>query len=175
LPGRLLDFADLGYPDAAERQAKLRLAYALNQVLEDRKLSQAEAARLLGVTQPKMSALRNYKLTGFSVERLMNLLTALDQDIETVSGGSLARGRLVASASSRLEEALNAATEMSSSIYTGLVVAIVAAHVLTGCSRPSTATVIASPKTTAGNLAQGRAPAAISEVSIHSMLALRWG
>jgi hypothetical protein len=37
-------FADLGYPDAAERQAKLRLAYALNQVLEQRKLSQAEAS-----------------------------------------------------------------------------------------------------------------------------------
>jgi predicted XRE-type DNA-binding protein len=75
-------FADLGYPDAAERQAKLRLAYALNQVLEQRKLSQAEAARVLGVTQPKVSALRNYKLAGFSVERLMNLLTALNQDIE---------------------------------------------------------------------------------------------
>jgi predicted XRE-type DNA-binding protein len=77
-------FADLGYPDAAERQAKLRLAYALNQVLENRKLPQAEAAKILGVSQPKVSALRNYKLAGFSVERLMNLLTALDQDIEIV-------------------------------------------------------------------------------------------
>lgn len=77
-------FADLGYPDAAERQAKLRLAYALNQVLEQRKLPQAEAAKVLRVTQPKVSALRNYKLAGFSVERLMNLLTALDQDIEIV-------------------------------------------------------------------------------------------
>jgi predicted XRE-type DNA-binding protein len=77
-------FADLGYPDAAERQAKLRLAYALNQILDQRKLSQAEAANVLGVTQPKVSALRHYKLTGFSVERLMNLLTALDQDVEIV-------------------------------------------------------------------------------------------
>jgi predicted XRE-type DNA-binding protein len=77
-------FADLGYPDAAERQARLRLAYALNQILEERKLSQAEAANVLGVTQPKVSALRHYKLTGFSVERLMNLLTALDQDIDIV-------------------------------------------------------------------------------------------
>src|SRR5258707_2533070 len=77
-------FADLGFPDAAERQAKLRLAYALNQVLEARKLSQAKAAEVLGLTQPKVSALRHYKLTGFSVERLMNLLTALDQDVEIV-------------------------------------------------------------------------------------------
>ena len=79
-------FADLGFPDAAERQAKLRLAYALNQVLEARKLSQADAAKVLGITQPKISALRHYKLAGFSVERLMNLLTALaghrDRDSE---------------------------------------------------------------------------------------------
>ena len=77
-------FADLGFPDATDRQAKLRLAYALNQVLEQRKLSQAESAKVLGVTQPKVSALRHYKLAGFSVERLMNLLTALDQDVEIV-------------------------------------------------------------------------------------------
>jgi predicted XRE-type DNA-binding protein len=77
-------FADLGYPDAAERQAKLRLAYALNQILKERKLSQAQAANVLGVTQPKVSALRHYKLAGFSVERLMNLLTALDRDVEIV-------------------------------------------------------------------------------------------
>ena len=48
------------------------------------KLSQADAAKVLGVTQPKVSALRHYKLAGFSVERLMNLLTALDQDVEIV-------------------------------------------------------------------------------------------
>lgn len=77
-------FADLGFPDAAERQAKLRLASALNQVLDGCKLSQADAAKLLGVTQPKVSALRHCKLAGFSVERLMNLLTALDQDVEIV-------------------------------------------------------------------------------------------
>jgi predicted XRE-type DNA-binding protein len=77
-------FEDLGYPDAVERQAKLRLAYALNRVVEHRGLTQAAAATLLGLSQPKVSALRNYKLAGFSVERLMNLLTALDQDIEIV-------------------------------------------------------------------------------------------
>ena len=77
-------FADLGLPDAAQRQAKLRLAYTLNQVLDGRKLSQADAAKVLRVTQPKVSALRHYKLAGFSVERLMNLLTALDHDVEIV-------------------------------------------------------------------------------------------
>jgi predicted XRE-type DNA-binding protein len=77
-------FADLGYPDAVERQAKLRLAYALNREIDERKLTQAEVARILGATQPKVSALRNYKLAGFSVERLMTLLTALDQDVQIV-------------------------------------------------------------------------------------------
>lgn len=77
-------FEDLGYADSAERHAKLRLAYALNQVLDQRKLTQAAAAKVLGVTQPKVSALRRYKLAGFSVERLMRLLTALDQDVEIV-------------------------------------------------------------------------------------------
>ena len=67
-------FADLRFPDAAERQAKLRLACALNHVLEARDISQADAAKVLGVTQPKVSALRHYKLAGFSVERLMNLI-----------------------------------------------------------------------------------------------------
>ena len=77
-------FADLGYPDAEERQTKLRLALALNTILDERKLSQADAATRLGVNQPKVSALRNYKLEGFSVERLMTLLTALDRDVEIV-------------------------------------------------------------------------------------------
>jgi len=77
-------FADLGYPDAEERQTKLRLALALNTILDERKLNQADAATRLGVNQPKVSALRNYKLDGFSVERLMTLLTALDRDVEIV-------------------------------------------------------------------------------------------
>jgi predicted XRE-type DNA-binding protein len=75
-------FADLGYADAEERQTKLRLAYALNQIIEQRGLTQAAAAQILGVNQPKISALLNYRMAGFSVERLMTLLTALDRDVE---------------------------------------------------------------------------------------------
>ena len=75
-------FADLGLPDAAERQAKLRLAYALNQALAARKLSPADAAKALGVTRPNLLALRRYRLAGFSVERLMTFLTRLDRDVE---------------------------------------------------------------------------------------------
>ena len=77
-------FADLGFPDAEERQTKLRLAYALNTILDKQHLAQAAAAAWLGLNQPKISALRHYKLEGFSVERLMTLLNALDQDVEIV-------------------------------------------------------------------------------------------
>ena len=77
-------FADLNFPDAEERQTKLRLAYALNTILDGQHLAQAAAATRLGLNQPKVSALRNYKLEGFSVERLMTLLNALDQDVEIV-------------------------------------------------------------------------------------------
>jgi predicted XRE-type DNA-binding protein len=77
-------FADLGYADAEERQTKLRLAYAINRIVEERHLTQAKAAIALGVNQPKISALLNYKLAGFSVERLMAFLTALDHDVEIV-------------------------------------------------------------------------------------------
>ena len=48
------------------------------------RLTQAGAAEKLGVNQPKVSALANYRLNGFSVERLMTFLTALDQDVEIV-------------------------------------------------------------------------------------------
>jgi predicted XRE-type DNA-binding protein len=77
-------FADLGYPDAEERQTKLRLAHAINVVIARRRLTQAAAAEKLRVNQPKVSALAHYKLDGFSVERLMGFLTALDQDVEIV-------------------------------------------------------------------------------------------
>lgn len=77
-------FADLRFPDAEERQTKVRLATAINQLLNHRSLSQTAAGRQLGISQPKVSALLNYKLEGFSVERLMRFLTALDQDIQIV-------------------------------------------------------------------------------------------
>ncbi|MFI5020116.1 MAG: helix-turn-helix domain-containing protein [Alphaproteobacteria bacterium] len=77
-------FADLGYADAEERQTKLRLAYAINGVIARQRLTQAAAAEKLRANQPKVSALANYKLDGFSVERLMTFLTALDQDVEIV-------------------------------------------------------------------------------------------
>lgn len=77
-------YADLGLPDATERQTKTRLALAINELINSRRLKQRETAQLLGIPQPKVSALKNYRLDNFSVERLMEFLTALDQDVEIV-------------------------------------------------------------------------------------------
>lgn len=77
-------FADLGLPDAAELQTKARLGVAICRIVEQKRLTQAQIADLLGISQPKVSALLRYKLEGYSVERLMRFLVALGQDVEIV-------------------------------------------------------------------------------------------
>src|SRR5450755_3775173 len=77
-------FADLGLRDAGEKQTKVRLAVAIQQIIHARRLSQTAAAQLLDINQPKISALVNYHLDGFSVERLLHFLNALDRDVEIV-------------------------------------------------------------------------------------------
>ena len=77
-------FTDIGLPAAEEKRTKVQLAVALNQIIQNRRLSQAAAADALRVNQPKISALANYRLEGFSVERLMNFLNALGRDVEIV-------------------------------------------------------------------------------------------
>jgi predicted XRE-type DNA-binding protein len=75
-------FADLGFSDAGELDIKVRLAVEIVRLTNVRRLSQIAAAALLKINQPKVSALKNYKLDGFSVERLMTFLLALGQDVE---------------------------------------------------------------------------------------------
>ncbi len=77
-------FADLGLPRAEGRQTQVRLAVAINQIIKERHLSRTDVADLLKVNQPKISALANYHLEGFSVERLMRFLNALGRDVEIV-------------------------------------------------------------------------------------------
>jgi predicted XRE-type DNA-binding protein len=75
-------FADLGYADAKERTLKVELALEVNRVLKQRKLTQTQAAELLGIVQPHVSDLVRYRLNRFSVERLMQFLTRLGKDVE---------------------------------------------------------------------------------------------
>ena len=75
-------FADLGYADAKERTLKVELALEVNRILKQSKLTQAQAAELLGVVQPHVSDLVRYRLNRFSVERLMQFLVQLGKDVE---------------------------------------------------------------------------------------------
>ena len=75
-------FADMGLPEPEEELTKAQLASHIRQVLERRRLTQIAAARLMGIAQPKVSAILNGRLTNFSSERLMRLLTTLGQDVE---------------------------------------------------------------------------------------------
>lgn len=75
-------FADLGLPKPDELLAKAELAARIIQEIARRRLTQSEAAAILGIDQPKVSALKQGKLSGFSIERLMRFLLALGRDIE---------------------------------------------------------------------------------------------
>ena len=74
-------FADLGLPNPEEALAKAELANKISVLIRDRGLTQAKAAKLLGIDQPKVSMLLRGRLTGFSLERLMRFLMLLGQDI----------------------------------------------------------------------------------------------
>lgn len=74
-------FADLGVPNPEEALAKAELASKIAVLLRERRLTQAKAAKLLGIDQPKVSNLLRGHLTGFSLERLMRFLLLLGQDI----------------------------------------------------------------------------------------------
>ena len=90
-------FADLGFAEPEEELTKAQLVSHIRQVIKRHRLTQIAAAALMGVDQPKVSALLNGRLANFSSERLMRLLTALDQDVEiTVKAKprNRARGRI---------------------------------------------------------------------------------
>ena len=75
-------FADLQLPDADELQLKANLVMELRRSIEVRRLTQVVAAGLIGIKQADLSKLLRGGLRGYSVERLMRMLTAFDQDIE---------------------------------------------------------------------------------------------
>ena len=75
---------DLGFEDAEELTAKATLAVKFNELLDKRRLSQTEATAITGMTQPKVSQVRRYKLRNISLERLMQALVSLDQRVEIV-------------------------------------------------------------------------------------------
>lgn len=75
-------FADLGLANSDELLIKAELVRQISNLISARNLTQTEAAKLLGIDQPKVSALLSGKLSGFSTERLFRFLNALGSDVE---------------------------------------------------------------------------------------------
>ncbi len=73
---------DLGFVDSDELSTKTILAVKFNDLVDARRLNQTEVATIIGMTQPKVSQIRHYKLRNISLERLMQALVALDQRVE---------------------------------------------------------------------------------------------
>ena len=77
-------FADIGVQEPEEELARAQLASRIREIVHQRRLTQVAAAEILRIDQPKVSALLNGRLTSFSSERLMRLLTRLGQDVQIV-------------------------------------------------------------------------------------------
>lgn len=81
-PGSGNVFADLGLPDAEDLLAKADLALHIRKAIEVRRLTQVEAAKIMGVDQPKVSSIINGRLEGYSTDRLLRFLNDLGCDIQ---------------------------------------------------------------------------------------------
>jgi predicted XRE-type DNA-binding protein len=83
-PGASNVLIDLGLDDAKKLPAKAVLAAKVNDLIDTRQLSQTRVAEITGMTQAKVSQVRRYKLQNISLERLMQALVSLDQQVEIV-------------------------------------------------------------------------------------------
>ena len=78
-------FADIGVDNPEEELTKAELAWEIEQIIKKKKLTQKKAAAIMGINQPKVSALLSRRLDGFSVERLIHFLNALGRDVDIIS------------------------------------------------------------------------------------------
>jgi len=77
-------YKDFGDPDAEEMHAKSKLVIQIHKIIEERGLTQRQAAEIIGIDQPKVSNMLRGRFRGFSVSKLMEFLNALDQDVEII-------------------------------------------------------------------------------------------
>jgi predicted XRE-type DNA-binding protein len=88
-------FADLGFVHPEREELKARLTLHIYRLIKARELTQAQAGEVLGIKQPHVSSLMRGQSGAFSVERLMDFLAALGQDVQiTVRSTRKARGEV---------------------------------------------------------------------------------
>src|SRR6202171_5798253 len=84
-------FADLGLPDADTHFLKAQIVSEIYRLTNERKLTQAQAGKRLGISQPEVSRMFKGNFREYSIERLMGFLTGFDRDVEIVSRPRLKR------------------------------------------------------------------------------------
>ena len=77
-------YADLGLENAEEMLVKAQLATKIGEIIKRRKLTQMQAAELLGMTQPKLSNLLRGQFRGISEAKMLECLTRLGRNVEIV-------------------------------------------------------------------------------------------
>ena len=77
-------YVDLGIADAEEMLVKAQLATKINEIIKQRKLTQLQAAELLGISQPKLSNMLRGQFRGVSEAKMMECLTRMGRDVEIV-------------------------------------------------------------------------------------------
>jgi predicted XRE-type DNA-binding protein len=77
-------YADLGFPDSEDMLIKAQLVTKIAEIIQQRRLTQAQAAKLLRLTQPKISRLLRGEFRGISERRLLQCLTRLGRDVQII-------------------------------------------------------------------------------------------
>lgn len=77
-------YRDLGFPDAEEMLVKAQLVHKISEIIRSKGLTQVEAAKILGLTQPKLSGILRGQFRGVSERKLIDCLTSLGRDVEIV-------------------------------------------------------------------------------------------
>jgi len=77
-------FADLGLPNADTHFLKAQIVSEIYRIINERKLTQAQAGKLMGITKPEVSRMFKGRFREYSVDRLMGFLTSFDRDVEIV-------------------------------------------------------------------------------------------
>ena len=79
-------FQDLGLPSPDARLAKAKLAYKINRLIADQRITQKDAANFLGISRSKMTALRNGQLKNFTIDHLVSLFRSMNSDLQKQQG-----------------------------------------------------------------------------------------
>ncbi len=77
-------YADLGMKDAEDMLRKARLVSSIQDIIDERNWTQRQAAKVLGMTQPKLSLMLRGQFHGISETKMLDYLTRLGSDVQIV-------------------------------------------------------------------------------------------